>query len=281
MAIYTLRSGATALPEDSVLQPFTDLIRAGGVVDLSDDDHLKVVERGAGANMSVDISAGRGVIKGSGNAYPVRNTTAINAAIGNNTSGNPRKDAIVLYIDLAESPTTTADDVVKTAVVAGTPAASPSAPDDSAIQSAVGGSNPFLRLANVTVAHNETAINDADIADARVQFKTRHMLNATTTTYGANLDIDVGEYNDHVITLTGNLEIDSIVNYQVDVPFILRFIQGGSGSYTVDWSNLAIDWYDSEPVLTPTVGKKDAIMFIPRSNGRFEGIVMGQDANTS
>lgn len=172
MAIYTLRSGATAHPEDSVLQPFTDLIESAGVRDLSDTDHLKVVERAAGANMSVDISIGRGVIKGSGNAYPVRNTTALNSGtISNNTSGNPRIDAIVLYVDLAESPTTTADDVVKVGIVAGTPAASPVAPDDSAIQTGVGGSNPYLHLANVTVAHNETAINDADIEDVRQSFR--------------------------------------------------------------------------------------------------------------
>jgi hypothetical protein len=279
MAIYTLRSGATALPEDSVLQPFTDLIKAGGVVDLSDEDHLKVVERGAGANMSVDISAGRGVIKGSGNAYPVRNTTAINAAIGSNAAGNPRKDAIVLYIDLAESPTATADDVVKSAVVAGTAAASPVAPSDSTIQAAVGGSNPFLRLANVNVANGETAIEDAHIEDARAQFKTRHMINATTTTYGANVTIDAGEFNDQIITLTGNLEIDDIINFTVDVPIILRFVQGGSGSYDVDWSNLDVDWYDGEPALTPTVAYKDAILLIPRSNGRFEGFTLGQSAN--
>ena len=171
MAIYTLRTGATAHPEDSVLQPYTDSIDTGGVLDLSADAHLKVVQRGAGANMSVDISIGRGAIKGSANAYPVRNTTAINAVIGSNTSGNPRKDAIVLYIDLAESPTTTADDVVKTAVVAGTPAASPTSPSNSDIQTAVGASNPFLRLADVTVAHNASSITNANITDTRVEFK--------------------------------------------------------------------------------------------------------------
>lgn len=281
MAIYTLRSGATAHPEDSVLQYITDLIRAGGVLNLGGDDHLKVVERGAGANMSIDISAGRGFIKGSGNAYPVRNTDAINQAISSNTSGNPRKDAIVLYIDLAESPTTTADDVVKVAVVEGTPAASPAAPSDSAIQTAVGGSNPFLRLANVTVAHNETAINTADIADTRVQFKTRHMINAGNTAYSANLDIDVSEVNDQLIELTGNLVIDSITGYTVDIPFILRFVQKGSGGYTVDFTAISIDWFGGTPVVTPTLNKKDSYMFIPRSNGRFEGYIMGQDANIS
>lgn len=171
MAIYTLRSGATAHPEDSVMQDMTDLIETGGVVDLSGTDHLKVVQRAAGANMSVDIGTGRGFIKGSANAYPVRNTAAINVAVTNNTSGNPRKDAVVLYIDLAQSPDSTASNVVKSAVVAGTPAASPAAPTDGVIQTAVGGSNPFLRLANVTVANNETAIDNADIADARVETK--------------------------------------------------------------------------------------------------------------
>lgn len=279
MAIYTLRSGATALPEDSVLQMITDLIRTGGVLDLSDDDNLKVVERGAGANMSVDISAGRAFIKGSGNAYPVRNTAAINAVIGNNTSGNPRKDAIVLYIDLAESPTATADDVVKTAVVAGTPAASPSAPSDSTIQAAVGGSNPFLRLANVTVANNETEITDAEVADARVAFKTRNQLVAASLTYAGTLVVDVGEYNDRYTILTGNPTVE-FANAQIDVPFIFRPIQDGTGGRTITWLD-DIDWFPSEPPLTSTANHKDAFMFILRSNARYEGYILGLDAPTS
>lgn len=280
MALYTLRSGATAHPEDSVLQYITDLIRAGGVLNLSSDDHLKVVERGAGANMSVDISAGRGFIKGSANAYPIRNTDVINQAISSNSSGNPRKDAIVLYIDLAESPTATADDVVKVAVVEGTPAASPSAPDDSAVQTAVGGSNPFLRLANVTVANAETAIEDADIADARVQFKTRHMLAADTKAFSATPAYDVSNINDWIMTLTANVTSMTVTGYTIDIPFILRFVQGGAGGYTVAFfSN--IDWFGGTPVVTPTLSRKDSYMFIPRSNGRFEGYIMGQDANIS
>lgn len=279
MAIYTLRTGATAHPEDSVLQPFTDLIRSSGVLDLSSDAHLKAVQRGAGANMSVDISTGRGVIKGTGNAYPVRNTSALNSGtIGNNTSGNPRKDAIVLYIDLAESPTTTADDVVKVAIVAGTPGASPSAPSDATIQSAVGGSNPFLRITNVTVAHNATSILTANIEDARVQFKTKHQLLAKTTTFSATPAFDVSQYNDQIVTLTANITSMTVVGYTIDVPFILRFVQNATGGFTVAFfSN--IDWPDGTPTVTPTASKKDAYMFIPRENGRFEGYIMGQNAN--
>lgn len=280
MAIYTLRSGATAHPEDSVLQYITDIVRSSGVLNLSSTNHLKVVEKGAGADMSVDISAGRGFIRGSGNAYPVRNTDAINLAISSNSSGNPRKDAVALYIDLAETPTATADDVVKSAVVVGTPAASPVAPTDGAIQTAVGGSNPFIRLANVTVANGETAIEDEHIEDTRVQFKTRHMLNANTLAFNATLAVDVSEYNDQIITLTNNITSMTVTGYTIDIPFVLRFVQGGSGGYTVAFFS-DIDWFGGTPVVTPTLNKKDSYMFIPRSNGRFEGYIMGQDANIS
>src|SRR3972149_6046847 len=251
MSIYTLRSGATAHPEDSVLQYITDLVRSGGVLDLGSDNNLKVVQRGAGANMSVDISAGRRCfIKGSANAYPVRNTDVINQVISSNTSGNPRKDAVVLYVDLAESPTATADDVIKVAVVEGTPAASPVAPDDSAIQTAVGGSNPFLRLANVTVANNETQIDTADIADARVQFKTKHMLNADTKSFSATPAYDVSEVNDWIMTLTANVTSMTVSGYTIDIPFILRFVQGGgAGGYTVAFF-ANIDWFGGTPVGT-------------------------------
>lgn len=281
MAIYTIRSGADAHPEDSVLQMVTDLIRSGGVLDMSSADHVKVSEKGSGANMSVDIAAGRLFIKVSGNAYPVRNTDVVNTAIASNTSGNPRKDAVVFYIDLSEDPLDDASDVAKIAVVSGTPAASPVVPDDTAISTAIGGSNPFLRLANVDVANNATSITDSEIEDTRVQFRSRHMLNATSTGYSANLTIDVGQYNDHLITLTGNLVIDAIVGYGANVPIILRFVQGGSGGYTVDFSALPIDWPGSAPVITPTLNRKDSIMLLPRSNGRFEGYIMGQDANIS
>lgn len=279
MTLYTLRSGATAHPEDSVMQAITDLIRNGGVLDLSSDNHLKVVEKGAGANMSVDISAGRGMIKGSGNAYPVRNTDVINQAISSNSSGNPRKDAIVIYIDLDESPTTTADDVAKIAVVEGTPAASPSAPNDAAIQSAVGASNPFLRLADVTVSNGETAINTADILDRRVAFKTKHQISAAELTFSTTLVVDVGEYNDRYTTMTDDADV-SFLNAQVDVPFIFRPIQDGTGGRGITWLD-DIDWYPSEPTPTPTANHKDAFLFILRANGRYEGFIMGLDAATS
>jgi hypothetical protein len=174
--LYTTRSGATAMTEDQFLQDLTDLLRSGGVKDLGSDNHFKVVPRSAGgANMSVDVGMGRAFVLGTGtNAYPVRHTGSVtNKTVTNNSSGSARKDAVVLYIDTAASPTATADNVAKFMVVAGTPAGSPVAPDDAAIQSAVGASNPFLRLADLTVSNGETTIDSGDITDRRVGFIVR------------------------------------------------------------------------------------------------------------
>lgn len=150
----------------------TDLISVGGVKDTGSDNHFKVSQRAAGANMSVDVAAGRAYVLGT-DCYPVRSTDIVNQAIASNSSGNPRIDAIVLYIDKSASPTTSADNVAKITVVNGTPAASPAAPTDSAIQTALGASNPFIRLANVTVANGAASIVNANIADARTPFRVR------------------------------------------------------------------------------------------------------------
>lgn len=171
-SIYSLRSGATALPEDSVLQLGTDLVSQGGVKDLSATNHFKVSQRAAGANMSVDVAVGRAFLLGSGNLYPVRHTTsATNKTITSNSSGNPRIDSVVLYLNLATGANSDASNVATLTVVTGTPAASPSAPSDSAIQTAVGASNPFLRLADVAVANAAASIVDANITDRRLAYQ--------------------------------------------------------------------------------------------------------------
>ena len=281
--MYTLRTGATAHPESSVLQLATDLIRAGGVLDLSTDDHFKIVEKSGGADMSVDVGAGRCFVKGASDVYPVRNTATINDAttvITANASGNPRIDAVVVYIDLAVSPDTQASDVAKMAVVAGTPGASPVAPSDSDIQTAVGASNPFLRLADVAVANGETAIDDADITDQRLQYRIKGSLVEGTESFSATPAFDVSQENYKKITMTGNITSMTVVGDKVGVPFTIKFIQAGSGGYTAAFfSN--IDWFGGTPVLSTVVGEVDAFGFIKKSDGRYDGYVLGQGGSIS
>ena len=68
--LYTLRAGATAHPEDSVLQFITDLIASSGVVNLA-GNHFKV-DAQATPDMTVKVNTGNAYVKGSsGNAFPV------------------------------------------------------------------------------------------------------------------------------------------------------------------------------------------------------------------
>lgn len=142
-----------------------------GVMSSSD---LAVTQRGAGANKSVDIAAGDVFLSYNGYGFHAWNTATLNdssTVIADNTSGNPRKDAVVAYIDLTVIDATNSNNpgALKFKVVQGTPAGSPSAPDDTAVQSSVGAGNPFLRLANVDVANGFTSIVNSNITDTRTK----------------------------------------------------------------------------------------------------------------
>lgn len=116
----------------------------------------------AGTGMNVTVATGNGLIStGTGFARRIAtdatNTVSLTAA----STANPRIDAVVAYIDNAVTPTTSVVDntngVLKFKSVAGSPAATPSAPTAQAIQSSVGAGNPYMVLAYVAVAKNATA----------------------------------------------------------------------------------------------------------------------------
>jgi len=98
-----------------------------------------VTQRGAGANMSVDISAGDGVPMTTNTAPWDWSTAVENVAIGA-ASANNRRDIVVAYTDMSVTNPSTATPnnpgALKFMVVQGTPASSPSDPSDAAIQAA-------------------------------------------------------------------------------------------------------------------------------------------------
>jgi hypothetical protein len=99
------------------------------------------------------------------------NSADINLAISTADPANPRISAIVLYVD--KGATTSASPpnnpgIVKAMSVNGTPAAVPSAPNSTVIQAAVGAGNPYIVLANATVAAAGTTVLNAAISDQRV-----------------------------------------------------------------------------------------------------------------
>ena len=165
MTWYTIRTGATQHPESSVLQLITDLIVRSGVIGLGAGDLL--VTQQTSPDMSVKIAIGRAWVKGTGNGYPIRSDAATTVTIGANASGNPRKDAIVIYVNLSASVNTDGSGVITAVAVQGTPAGSPTSPNDATIQAAIGASNPFIRVADVTVASGASSIVNANILDTR------------------------------------------------------------------------------------------------------------------
>lgn len=81
------------------------------------DPGLTAQQRGAGANMSVDVTSGAALVDGT--FY--NNSTTVNLPVSSNSSGNPRIDTVVLR-------KTWASQTVRLAVKAGTPAATPVPP---------------------------------------------------------------------------------------------------------------------------------------------------------
>ena len=69
---------------------------------------LNVSQRGAGANMSVDVAIGNALVQRSDNTYghPAWNDAVYNQVIATADGSNPRRDIIVMYIDYGQTPST-------------------------------------------------------------------------------------------------------------------------------------------------------------------------------
>lgn len=133
--------------------------RAHGVVNVSD---FAVTQRGAGANMSVDVASGYAWVRGTENAhqgaYHVYNDATVNLSIAAADATNPRIDLVVIKVqDAFYSGATRSASVT---VVTGTAAASPTDPTIPA---------NALVLARVRVAATVTTITTADITDVRTR----------------------------------------------------------------------------------------------------------------
>jgi hypothetical protein len=135
------------------------LSSSSAVVGIND---LKVSQRAAGANMSVDVAGGLCIIDGTESAtqgsYVCRSdATPTNVVIAASSPTLPRIDIVVAKVqDAFYSGVTNAWSIV---AVTGTPAASPVAPSAPA--------NSLL-LANISVAANATSVVTGNITDKRV-----------------------------------------------------------------------------------------------------------------
>lgn len=123
---------------------------------------LKVTQRGAGANMSIDAAAGAVAIAGTEVAfqgfYRCASTAVENIVIEAANATNPRRDLIVAYIQDKEYSGSTNSESAWLDVVKGTAASSP-------VDPAVPANG--IAIARVAVAANATSVTNANITDLR------------------------------------------------------------------------------------------------------------------
>ena len=116
--------------------------------------------------MHLDITAGEVKIPYSDYSYAAWSDATTDITISTASSANPRIDRVVAYIDRTMSFTSSQINnpgALKFKVVAGTAAASPSAPNDSTVQTSVGSGNPWVELAKVNVPKSASSITTAYI----------------------------------------------------------------------------------------------------------------------
>lgn len=172
MSLGTANRDGGKTSESGHLRPLSKIF--GGNILGNFETSLKVVQRAAGANMSVDVGIGDAMLYRSDGTYghPVYNDAVYNVAVTAADGSNPRRDIVVIYVDYTQTPSTAVSNntngVVKIAVVPGTPAGSPSDPSSAAIQSAVGSGNPWAYLARVRVGAGVTSLANAVIDDLRL-----------------------------------------------------------------------------------------------------------------
>jgi hypothetical protein len=148
---------------DELGLPYRDLI-GEGVLGYGD---LRVSQRAAGANMTVDVSAGTAWIMGDTTPlaqpqYRCRNDAVVNLAIGAAHATLPRIDMVVA--EVLDSTFTGASNLWRLRVVAGT------AGVGSTLDNRTGAAalpDTAILLADVLVAAADTAISDAEIRDRR------------------------------------------------------------------------------------------------------------------
>lgn len=275
--LQTLREGGSQHPEEIVNFFDAALTLVSGVIDPT-AGHFEVEEQ-AVPDMSVQVGLGKALIVTSDKSmcYPVRlSGDPASVTIDPNASGNSRIDAIVLYINLSASANTDSSNVATLTKVNGTPAGSPTAPSDADIATAIGAANPFIRLANVTVASGATNIQNANISDQRRRACVKSPSPLRSMTYSATFAPDFFNGNQQSISLTGNIQIDTPTNMNVGDWLYLELIQDVVGGRTLTWNVTGIVWQSADYSINSTASKKSTYALQKTSTG-FNAFLVGKE----
>lgn len=257
---------------------------------------LKVSQRAAGANVSVDIAAGDAHLELPSTSYSFWCWTdaVTNLAFTAASTTNPRYDTVVAWVDTTVTTTTNVNSPgsLKFKVIAGTAAGSPTVISASAIQSNLGASIAWVRLADVLRPAGVDNVTNSNIFDVRQPLKLRssssaRVLDLSGINGGSTAGMLVTDANG-VITpriMTPQVFVSGAADITVVAPYNCRFLvraikgnfwaTGGGTSY--------INVNDSSPALTtPPGGRHDDAMTGGNTIGRsfeafriFDGGVAG------
>lgn len=282
----SIRSGATALPEQSVAHLTSDLIFESGVFNKSGDS-WKVVENNP-QNLSVNVLAGRGYFKKSTMTYHGYSDSVVNIAINSNNSGNSRIDTVIAYVDLQMTPNSDASNILNFTAIEGLPSSSPQAPSDTEIQNAIGAGNPFIRLANILVNSGASSITNFNITDLRNEYssylsgviaKEKNIIlptNLLIVPDSRTINFDLSKSRNQMVVLGGDRTL-SVSNAEVGMVFLIHLKQDATGGRTVSWWS-GIKWPDGvEPTLTTFADKIDTFGFIYLGNDEYLGYIVAQN----
>lgn len=101
--------------------------------------------------------------------------------------------------------------------------------------------------------------------------------NLVTSTDGATITFDLNTSNIFSVTLGASGRTLALSNVSVGQCFVIRLVQGGSGSNTVNWFS-TIKWAGgTAPTLTTTTAKTDVFGFICTGSGTYDGFIVGSN----
>lgn len=226
-ARYPLTTSVPATPGQSdFLRWMKNWISDGTIKD--DLDALAVTQRAAGANLSVDVAAGRGIDR----AVFYEWGTVNNVVFAANASGQDRIDLLVVRLNATTS-------TVYLEVLTGTPAPTPAYPDPTRTFDANGVPVIYdIVLAAVQVRNGAVSIVTSDITDLR-----QYLTGAGYTLWGtiasiATFDPPQGAMLE--ILISGTTPITSIPVRKAGVSLVLRFVSAGC-TVTHTGSNIILD----------------------------------------
>lgn len=112
----------------------------------------------------------------------------------------------------------------------------------------------------------------------RVEYAVSRMALSSNASGGVACDFDSANLFSRVLQANTTISLE---NWSTGDKGVIRVIQDGTGSRTVDWypgSGATVRWVDStEPTLTTTANKVDSFGFIGATDTQLDGYVIGQD----